>query len=59
MVVVVVGFEVSLGNLQVPAIISLTGFCPAEPDDDDNDDNDDNGSGSLERSQGETGGKRS
>lgn len=29
--VVVVGFEVSLGNLQVPAIISLTGFCPAEP----------------------------
>lgn len=56
MVVVVVGFEVSLGNLQVPAIISLTGFCPAEPDDDDDDDN---GSGSLERSQGETGGKRS
>lgn len=54
-VVVVVGFEVSLGNLQVPAIISLTGFCPAEPDDDD----DNNGSGSLERSQGETGGKRS
>lgn len=54
MVVVVVGFEVSVGNLQVPAIISLTGFCPAEPDDDDN-----NGSGSLERSQGETVGKRS
>lgn len=55
LVVVVVGFEVSLGNLQVPAIISLTGFCPAEPDDDD----DNNGSGSPERSQGEAGGKRS
>lgn len=42
----------SLGNLQVPSIISLSGFCLAEPDDGNN------GSGSLECSEGEAEGKR-
>lgn len=49
------GFEVSLGNLQVLALTSLTGFCPAEPDDDSSS----SGSLGVERSEGEAGGKRS